>query len=86
VQDTLCRVPGIRYAVVVPDQDTGRWVVAAVTADVGIGSAARPAVAAEHGPSAAALLVVVPVDEVPLTEQGKPDRAAIRGLGARAAA
>jgi len=30
--------------------------------------------------------VVVPVDALPLTEQGKPDRPAIRRLGARAAA
>ena len=83
VQDTLCRVAGIRYAVVVPDLDTGRWVAAVVTAAAGIGSAARAAVADEHGPAAAALLVVVPVDEVPLTEQGKPDRPTIRHLGAR---
>ena len=83
VQDTLCRVPGIRYAVVVPDLDTGRWVAAVVTAAAGIGSAARAAVADEHGPAAAALLAVVPVDEVPLTEQGKPDRPTIRHLGAR---
>ena len=34
----------------------------------------------------AGLLVVVPVDEVPLTEQGKPDRPAIRRLGAMVAA
>jgi len=86
VEDTLCRVPGIRYAVVVPDQDTGRWVAVVVTTASGIGSAASAAVADEHGPAAAAALVVVPVDEVPLTEQGKPDRTAIRSLGARAAA
>ena len=85
VADTLCRVPGVRYAVVVPDQDTGRW-VAAVVGAAGAAPAARAAVAAEHGPAAAGLLVVVPVDEVPLTEQGKPDRPAIRRLGAMVAA
>jgi hypothetical protein len=29
---------------------------------------------------------VVPVDAIPLTEQGKPDRPTLRRLGARAAA
>jgi fatty-acyl-CoA synthase len=87
VADTLCRVPGVRYAVVVPDRDTRRWVAAVVTScEAGVGPAARAAVAAEHGDTTADMLVVVPVDAVPLTEQGKPDRPAIRSLGARAAA
>jgi fatty-acyl-CoA synthase len=87
VADTLCRVAGVRYAVVVPDRETGRWVAALVTScGTGVAAAARAAVAAEHGAATADLLIVVPVDEVPLTEQGKPDRPAIRRLGARAAA
>jgi acyl-CoA synthetase (AMP-forming)/AMP-acid ligase II len=81
VADTLCRVQGVRYAVVVADRDTGRWVAAVVTSDAGIGAAARAAVTAEHGDTTAALLVVVPVDAIPLTEQGKPDRPTIRRLG-----
>ena len=32
------------------------------------------------------MLVVVPVEPMPLTEQGKPDRPAIRRLGVLAAA
>jgi fatty-acyl-CoA synthase len=87
VADTLCRVPGVRYAVVVPDRDTRRWVAALVTScGPGIAAAARAAVAAEHGAATADVLIVVPVDAVPLTEQGKPDRPAIGRLGARAAA
>jgi fatty-acyl-CoA synthase len=39
--------------------------------------ACRDAVAAEHGGAVAARLVLVALDEVPLTEQGKPDRTAI---------
>jgi len=82
VADTLCRVPGVRYAVVVADRDTGRWVAAVVASqDAGIGAAARAAVAAEHGDTTADLLGVVPVDAIPLTEQGKPDRPTIRRLG-----
>ena len=88
VEDTLCRLPSIRYAAVVPDQQTGTWVAAVVAAPgvrVGRGRCLA-AVAAEHGPAVAAELLVVPVDEVPLTEQGKPDRTAIRRLGAPVAA
>lgn len=33
--------------------------------------------AAEHGDVLAASLVLVPLGEVPLTEQGKPDRTAV---------
>jgi hypothetical protein len=35
------------------------------------------------GTAAAASLLVVPVDRIPLTEQGKPDRAAIKQLACR---
>jgi fatty-acyl-CoA synthase len=40
-------------------------------------AACREAVAAEHGAAVAVTLVLVALAEVPLTEQGKPDRAAI---------
>jgi fatty-acyl-CoA synthase len=86
VQDTLCGLPGIRYAVVVPDRDTGRWVAAVVTTATPVAPAVRTAVAVAHGAEAADMLVVVPVERVPLTEQGKPDRPAIRLLGVLAAA
>ena len=88
VEDTLCRLASVRYAAIAPDRGTGRWVVAVApwpgaTVDA---RECRAAVAVEHGAATAAALVVVAVDEVPLTEQGKPDRPAIRRLGARSAA
>lgn len=43
-------------------------------------AAARDAVAAEHGRVVADALVVVEPDDLPLTEQGKPDRAAIMAM------
>jgi fatty-acyl-CoA synthase len=81
VQDTLCRLPSVRYAVVVVDA-TGAWVV---PAEAWPGSTVDPAeclaaVKAAYGPSAADPLVVLPVDRIPLTEQGKADRAAIAAL------
>jgi fatty-acyl-CoA synthase len=82
VQDVLCRLPAVRYAVVVVDPATGAWVVPAeawpgATVDP---AECRAAVAAAYGPEAAAPLVVLPTDRIPLTEQGKPDRTAIAGL------
>jgi fatty-acyl-CoA synthase len=86
VQDALCRVPGVRYAVVVMDPETGMrvaavvpWPGTAVDTD-----ACRAAVDAEFGATAAGELVVVPLTRVPRTEQGKPDRPAIRALGREA--
>jgi len=84
LQDTLCRQPSVRYADLVPDPERTQWVAAAEawsegTVDV---EACRIAVAAEHGMDVAASLRLVPVERVPLTEQGKPDRRAIRALAA----
>jgi fatty-acyl-CoA synthase len=80
VQDTLCHVPGVEFAVVVPD--VGGWVGAVVATDGAAVDAAacRAAVVAEHGAGVAARLTVVPLDRVPLTEQGKPDGPRIRAL------
>ncbi|MFC7658123.1 hypothetical protein ACFQV8_19345 [Pseudonocardia benzenivorans] len=55
--------------------------IAAVEARQGMtvdGESCRVAVSAAHGPEVARSLHVLPVDRVPLTEQGKPDRPAIR--------
>jgi fatty-acyl-CoA synthase len=86
--DTLCGVATVRYAVVVPDERAGAWVAAVEAWPGGVVDerACREAVAEAHGPGTAAALVMVPIDAVPLTEQGKPDRAAIRVLGPRVAA
>lgn len=83
VEDTLCQLPGVRYAVVVVDPDT-RALVTAIVPWPGASPDPEPcrdAVAAAHGVATAARLVLVALDRVPLTEQGKPDRVAILALG-----
>jgi fatty-acyl-CoA synthase len=86
IQDTLCRVPGVRYAAVVTDPEAAArvaavvpWPGSAVDTD-----ACRASVAMEYGSEAAASLALVPLARVPRTEQGKPDRPAIRALGREA--
>jgi fatty-acyl-CoA synthase len=84
IEEALCRHPSIRYAVVVRDADE-RVTIAAVTAWAGLSiedRTCRQAVADRFGIAAASLLVV-PVDRMPLTEQGKPDRTAIKQLARR---
>ncbi|GAA2876872.1 AMP-binding protein [Pseudonocardia halophobica] len=80
LQDTLCRLPSVRYAVLVADLEEGVRIAAVEAWPDGTVDAeeCRVAVAAEHGPEVAASLRVLPVDRVPLTEQGKPNRPAIR--------
>ena len=83
IEDTLCQLSTVRYAVVVVDQKAGSWIAAVVPWP---GSSVDPvqcrdAIAARHGAAVAAPVVVVPLDRVPLTEQGKPDRVAILQLG-----
>jgi fatty-acyl-CoA synthase len=80
LQETLCRLPSVRYAVLAVDLDRGVRLAAAEpwpggTVDV---DGCRAAVAADHGAAVAATLHVLPLTRIPLTEQGKPDRAAIR--------
>ncbi|MEU7816156.1 AMP-binding protein [Pseudonocardia sp. NPDC049154] len=79
LQDTLCRLPSVRYAVLVADLEQGVRIAAVEAWPGGSVDAeeCRDAVAAEHGPEVAASLRVLPVDRVPLTEQGKPNRPAI---------
>jgi fatty-acyl-CoA synthase len=79
LEDTLMRRPAVRYAVVVADLARGRRVAAVQPWVSGTLDAAqcRDAVAAEHGDDVAATVVVVSMDDIPLTEQGKPDRAAV---------
>jgi fatty-acyl-CoA synthase len=76
IEDALCELPFVRYAVVVVDADKACWIAAVVPWP---GSAVDPAQCRDlvarrfH----AAPLAVVEVGSMPLTEQGKPDRAAI---------
>jgi fatty-acyl-CoA synthase len=88
LQETVCRLPSVRYAVVVPDAGRGVRVVAAEAwpgGEVDVASC-RAAVTAVHGREVAGSVQVLPVDRVPLTEQGKPDRRAIRAAAAGSAA
>lgn len=76
IQDTLCRLSSVRYAAVVMDAEAGSWAAAVVSwtgSSVDL-TQCREAITAEYG---AAFVTVVPVDRVPLTQQGKADRVAI---------
>lgn len=83
VQDTLCHLPGVRYCVVVVDPEAGHW-VAAVVPWPGVpvdDRVCRSAVAEQFGEPFAGQLAFFSMDRVPLTEQGKPDRTAIKEIG-----
>ena len=83
VEDTLCRLPTVRYAVVVVDHANGRWVAATVPwpdSSLDEDECLR-GLAAAFGETFAARVKIVPLDTMPLTEQGKPDREAIGRLG-----
>jgi fatty-acyl-CoA synthase len=82
IEDTLCQLPVIRNAVVVRNLEA-QLTIAAVIAWPGMSVAAkecRQAVSARFGNAVAKSLVVLAVDSIPLTEQGKPDRTAIKQL------
>ena len=88
LQDLLCRRPDVRYAVIVLDPDAGTRVVAVVpwpdrTVDT---TGCLDAIGGAFGPSVASTVVVLPVDRIPLTEQGKPNRPEIRRLARKRAA
>lgn len=86
IEDALCQHLSIRYAVVIRDV-VEQVTIAAVTAWAGLSvldRVCRQAIIDRLGAAAAvASLLVVPVDRMPLTEQGKPDRTAIRQLARR---
>jgi fatty-acyl-CoA synthase len=82
VEDTMCNVAGVRYAVIIVDPEAHRWIG---TIERWPGQeidrrALLDAVAAAHGATTAACIVVLELERVPLTEQGKPDRETIRRL------
>jgi fatty-acyl-CoA synthase len=85
IEEALCRHPSVRYAIVVRDVDE-HVTIAAVTPWAGSSiedRACRQAVMDRFGTAAVASLLVVSVDRMPLTEQGKPDRTAIKQLARR---
>ncbi|GGF73766.1 fatty acid CoA ligase [Azorhizobium oxalatiphilum] len=86
LEDTLCRLPGVRYAVVVLDRDSGRRVAAVEPWPGGEidRDACTAALAEAYGAEVADATAIIPLPRVPRTEQGKPDRQAIKELGAGA--
>jgi fatty-acyl-CoA synthase len=85
MEDVLCRLPAIRNAVVVRDPEAHLTIAALIAwPDMTVETReCRVAVMDRFGGAVAASLVVLPADNMPLTEQGKPDRAAIRQIAHR---
>lgn len=75
VQDALCAVPEVAYAVALPAPEGFEAVVVPLVAAAVAERDLMAAVPAELG-----LVRVVIAERVPVTEQGKPDRAALRTL------
>jgi len=85
IEEALCCHPSIRYAVVIRDAEAN-ITIAAVVAWPGFSvddQECRRIVAASFGDAIAASLRAFRIDRVPLTEQGKPDRMAIKQLANR---
>jgi fatty-acyl-CoA synthase len=72
-------LPGIRYASVVAVPTARRWVATLVgwTGTSVDRQACHHAVGAAHGAAVVEAMTWLTVGRLPLTEQGKPDRAAI---------
>jgi fatty-acyl-CoA synthase len=88
IEDTLCRVPQVRYASVVMDPHTCYrvgvllpWLGTRIDEAICL-----KAVTAEHGYAVGRSLILITCGTIPLTAQGKPDREAIRALGQAALA
>ena len=82
LQDLLCRRSDVRYAVIVLDPGTATRIAAVLswpgqTVDA---AGCLDAITGAFGPSVASTVVVLPLDWIPLTEQGKPNRPEIRRL------
>jgi fatty-acyl-CoA synthase len=83
LQELLCRRSDVRYAVIVLDPDTGTRIVVVLpwpgrTVDT---TGCLDTIAEVFGSSVASTMAVLPMDRMPLTEQGKPNRPEIRRLG-----
>lgn len=81
IEDVLCRLPGVRYAVAFPLPD-GDGVSAAVVPWPGSTVGAEACRAAILSACDISVDPVVTVESVPVTEQGKPDRSALQQLAA----
>jgi fatty-acyl-CoA synthase len=82
IEETLCQMRDVRVATVVADEEAGSWIAAVVPWE-GATFDARTCLAViadAHGHEAAALIVIIAIPNIPVTEQGKPDREAIKHL------
>jgi fatty-acyl-CoA synthase len=82
IEDTLCGLPSVRYAVIVLDPERHTRIGAVVPwsgLEVNI-EECQHAVRVAHGADVANSLAIIPVERIPLTEQGKPDRQMIYRL------
>jgi fatty-acyl-CoA synthase len=82
VEETLCRMREVRVAVVVADDEADRWIAAVVPWEGALldARACLAGIAEAQGHEAAALIVIIAIQNIPVTEQGKPDREAIKRL------
>jgi fatty-acyl-CoA synthase len=82
IEDTLCGLPSVRYAVIVVDPERQARIGAVVPSPGSVVNIAecQHAVRVAHGADVAKSLVIIPVERIPLTEQGKPDRQMIYRL------
>ncbi|HXD63888.1 MAG TPA: AMP-binding protein [Solirubrobacteraceae bacterium] len=79
VQDALCDHPEVRYAVAVP-ADGGFCAVAVLAPGATVGGDDLRAFVAERRGEHLSPAQIIAVDRVPVTEQGKPNRARIAAL------
>jgi fatty-acyl-CoA synthase len=88
IEDVLCQLRSIRYAVAVVDPKSRLTIAATVAwrASTVDDRDCRDAIKRQFGDAFAASVLVIPVARVPLTEQGKPDRTAILRLAQRSVA
>jgi fatty-acyl-CoA synthase len=82
VEETLCQTREVRVAAVVADEEADRWIAAVVPWEGAVLDARTclAAIAEAQGHEAAALIVIIVIPNIPVTEQGKPDRQAIKHL------
>ena len=73
IQDRLCRISTVRYAVVVKDRNEDQW-IAAVVPWIGLSVDTAQCLKAIAELHSTVPIFVVPLNQIPLTEQGKPDR------------
>jgi fatty-acyl-CoA synthase len=80
VQDALCDHPDVRYAVAIADDHGGFSAAVVLRPESTVTAAELAAHVADHHGEHLMPHAIVAVDRVPVTEQGKPDRARIATL------